>query len=55
MPATVRKPRRGPGERLQAWIVTGPLGHLYSTMADLAGFAACSLFKRARRRLRAGR
>jgi hypothetical protein len=28
--------RRGPGERLWAWVVTGPLGHLWSVVADIA-------------------
>jgi len=27
--------RRGPRERLSAWLVTGPLGHLYGTLADI--------------------
>jgi hypothetical protein len=29
---------RGPAERLQAWVVTGPLGHLWSVAADLGVF-----------------
>jgi hypothetical protein len=28
--------RRNPAERLQAWVVTGPLGHLWSVLADIA-------------------
>jgi hypothetical protein len=28
--------RRGPGERLEAWLFTGPLGHLYGFVADVA-------------------
>ena len=24
-----------PGERLLAWVYTGPLGHLYGTLADV--------------------
>jgi len=28
---------RSPGEVLAAWIVTGPLGHLYAAIADWAG------------------
>jgi hypothetical protein len=28
--------RRGLAERLEAWLVTGPLGHLWSVVADLA-------------------
>lgn len=35
VPAPVPRPRRGPPERLAAWLVTGPLGHLYSVVADL--------------------
>jgi hypothetical protein len=27
--------RRSVAEKLQAWIVTGPLGHLWSAMADI--------------------
>ena len=27
---------RGPREKLAAWVVTGPLGHLYGTLADIA-------------------
>jgi hypothetical protein len=27
--------RRSPVERLQAWLVTGPLGHLWSVVADI--------------------
>ena len=32
VPCTVVKPR----DRLLAWIVTGPLGHLWSALADIA-------------------
>jgi hypothetical protein len=28
--------RRPAGERLLAWLVTGPLGHLWSAVADVA-------------------
>jgi hypothetical protein len=28
--------RRSRAERLVAWLVTGPLGHLWSTLADVA-------------------
>jgi hypothetical protein len=28
--------RRDPAERAQAWLVTGPLGHLWSALADVA-------------------
>jgi hypothetical protein len=27
--------RRGPPERLVAWVVTGPLGHLWSVLVDV--------------------
>ena len=27
--------RRGPAERLLAWVVTGPPGHLWSLVADV--------------------
>jgi hypothetical protein len=27
--------RRGPVERFAAWVVTGPLGHLWSVLADV--------------------
>ena len=43
--------RRGPGERLAAWVYTGPLGHLWSTAADLGSFFARSLASRVQRRL----
>ena len=47
MPASCpRAAARTVGERLRAWVVTGPLGHLYSTVADLAVFAAGSLVTR---------
>jgi hypothetical protein len=28
--------RRSPAERLVAWVLTGPLGHLWSVVADVA-------------------
>jgi hypothetical protein len=31
----VARLRRDPTERAQAWIVTGPLGHLWSALADI--------------------
>jgi len=39
---TIHSPslRRGPREHVAAWLVTGPLGHLYSVVADLTVFAA---------------
>ena len=44
------RPRAAPWSRGAAAGVgvTGPLGHLYSTVADLVVFAVCSLFTRAR-------
>jgi hypothetical protein len=27
--------RRGSAERLHAWVITGPLGHLWSAVADV--------------------
>lgn len=41
--------RRQPGEKLQAWIVTGPLGHLWSALADMALIWIRYLAHRARR------
>ena len=41
--------RRPPAERLQAWIVTGPLGHLWSALADMTVIWARYLAHRARR------
>jgi hypothetical protein len=38
--------RRGPGERLAAWIVTGPLGHLWSVVADVSAFGLRMLGRR---------
>ena len=46
--------RRGPGERLAAWLYTGPLGHFWSTAADLGAFFVRSLLTGARRRLAQG-
>ena len=40
---------RGAGERAQAWLVTGPLGHLWSAVADLAAFVWDELRRKARR------
>jgi hypothetical protein len=31
-PAQLRRP---PGERVLAWLYTGPLGHLYGAVADI--------------------
>jgi hypothetical protein len=41
--------RRRPGEKLQAWIVTGPLGHLWSALADMTLIWVRYLAHRARR------
>lgn len=41
--------RRPPPEVLAAWIVTGPIGHLYAGVADWA--AVLSRYLRARGRL----
>ena len=45
--------RRGTGEKVLAWVYTGPLGHFWSTFADLGSFLVRELGERARRRLRA--
>jgi len=37
-------------ERLAAWLVTGPLGHLYSVVADLTEYFVGSMLQRAKRR-----
>jgi len=38
--------RRTGRERLAAWLVTGPLGHLYSVTADLTIFGARAAARR---------
>ena len=38
--------RRRPAERLLAWLVTGPLGHLYSVVADLTIMAVTEARRR---------
>jgi hypothetical protein len=43
--------RRGPLERFQAWVVTGPLGHLWSVVVDVAAFAAGAAGRRLRERV----
>jgi hypothetical protein len=40
-------------QRLQTWVYTGPLGHLYSVVVDLAVFFVKSAATRALARLRA--
>jgi hypothetical protein len=47
--------RRGPFERFAAWVVTGPVGHLWSVVADIGLFVLGSLATRVRTRLRGGR
>jgi hypothetical protein len=42
--------RRGPRERAEAWLVTGPLGHLYSVVADLTLFGTRLIASRLRGR-----
>jgi hypothetical protein len=41
--------RRSAVEKLHAWIVTGPLGHLWSALADMTLLWARYLAHRARR------
>lgn len=45
---TLRDVRRRPGERLHAWVLTGPLGHLWSALADMTLIWARYLAHRAR-------
>jgi hypothetical protein len=45
---------RATPERLQAWAVTGPLGHLWSALADMTLLWARYLSSRARRRVSRG-
>ena len=49
--ASAGQHRRGPVERLGAWLYTGPLGHLYSVVADLSVFFGRWMLQRAKRRL----
>jgi hypothetical protein len=42
----------GARDRLLAWIYTGPLGHLYGTLADITELWVLYLASRVRRRLR---
>jgi hypothetical protein len=46
----VTRLRRDPAERAQAWLVTGPLGHLWSAVVDIAVALARYGFSRLRRR-----
>jgi hypothetical protein len=41
-------------ERFVAWLVTGPLGHMWSALADMAIIWARYLAHRARRRVSRG-
>ena len=51
-PADLRAARgRGPVERACAWLLTGPLGHLYAVLADICVMAARQLALAARRRI----
>jgi hypothetical protein len=43
-------PRRNPTERLHAWFVTGPIGHLWSVLADITVLLARYGVSRIRRR-----
>ena len=45
--------RRDRSEQLAAWLVTGPLGHLWSTLADVVVLLARYGVLRLRRTLRA--
>jgi hypothetical protein len=42
--------RRDPAERVQAWLVTGPLGHFYSVIVDVVVLFARYGVTRLRRR-----
>ncbi|HET8674128.1 MAG TPA: hypothetical protein VFL87_10855 [Thermoleophilaceae bacterium] len=44
--------RRSRAERLLAWLYTGPLGHLYGVLADLAAMWVRYTRSRVRDRLR---
>jgi hypothetical protein len=46
--------RRPPGERALAWLYTGPLGHLYGTLADIAVLWAKWIGGKVRSRVRGG-
>jgi hypothetical protein len=46
----VARLRRDPAERAQAWLVTGPLGHLWSALADIVVLLARYGAARLRRR-----
>jgi hypothetical protein len=42
--------RMPPRRRLQAWVLTGPLGHLYGGVADICGALAGYWWARVRDR-----
>jgi hypothetical protein len=44
--------RRSPAERLAAWLLTGPLGHLWSALADVVVLLARCGRARVRGRVR---
>jgi hypothetical protein len=46
--------RRSGRERLQAWVVTGPPGHLWSAAVDIVVIWTRWLAHRARQRIEAG-
>jgi hypothetical protein len=48
LPRVLRRPA---SEKLQAWIVTGPLGHLWSSLTDVVLIWARYLANRARGRV----
>jgi hypothetical protein len=48
LPPVLRRPA---AEKLQAWIVTGPLGHLWSALADVTIIWARYVMNRARGRV----
>lgn len=43
-------PRRSPIERLEAWLITGPIGHLAGALADWGAMGAHYVWARARGR-----
>ena len=51
VPTPASRPRRRPAERLAAWLVTGPLGHLYSVVGDLTVYFVRSIARRTWRRM----
>jgi hypothetical protein len=50
VPGSASIGRRAPAERLLAWVVTGPLGHLWSAVADITLLWVRWLLLRARGR-----